>query len=641
MDDRDLFARKLRKLESLFTAGQPADAGNYLFVPKENRAYVRGTTVPVIGAPLGETGSGLHVPAAVVRGPAPIDLVREYLTADEVLTTTVGLADAIRWLKGLDREGVLITCAYVLARHEAIDADWQEIHLDLARRSFQEPYATRIANLVKSGRPLVAPQSLLTLAKLALHHSPVEGGKQNAGLILVALLAIQQDFVSRDEESEESDPAKAGAAFLRELIRIQSFTSQPSEMSLITRLELRWRELPARLIGHPEHVDLEGLFATATGTTMTDLTILGLALWARALQQPGVPFSRSYIDSLAWPRHRLDAALTLFAAVPDALAVQLDQDDKAFGATWSFDAFRQFPIIRLGEDRFVVLSPAMLMTRLFGWLPLWDLRSALKAAGASQLEQKVRGFFGAVCEEQALETVAAIVGDTPLARRLYRDDDLRRAFGRRKKTADAAIDYGDAWVVVEVSTRQLARPARVGGTADALTGELQKGIDEKAEQLDATIRELIADESRLTRVPRAVRRRYVAVLVVTEGFPLNPMTYMAIEERLRDNGLLADPLIGPLHILDQEELEIVEGVAETHGRSILQLLEAHEKGNLFRMPFKDWLLRESGLDALPTPPVSRRSSRKAGRLCSKRSATRRPRTHPRLPTHSPHRDTIW
>jgi DNA-directed RNA polymerase specialized sigma24 family protein len=39
---------------------------------------------------------------------------------------------------------------------------------------------------------------------------------------------------------------------------------------------------------------------------------------------------------------------------------------------------------------------------------------------------------------------------------------------------------------------------------------------------------------------------------------VNPMTYEAIEGRLRGAGLLRGPRVGPLHILDQEELELIE-----------------------------------------------------------------------------------
>ncbi|MDQ3690828.1 MAG: hypothetical protein M3406_12510 [Chloroflexota bacterium] len=44
---------------------------------------------------------------------------------------------------------------------------------------------------------------------------------------------------------------------------------------------------------------------------------------------------------------------------------------------------------------------------------------------------------------------------------------------------------------------------------------------------------------------------HAVALIVTEGFPSNPMTRITIWERLKARGLLTDPRIGPLHILDR------------------------------------------------------------------------------------------
>lgn len=165
------------------------------------------------------------------------------------------------------------------------------------------------------------------------------------------------------------------------------------------------------------------------------------------------------------------------------------------------------------------------------------------------------------------------------------------------KNADAALDYGDAWVVAEISTRHLTRESIAGGSAEALEKDLERGIITKVAQIDSTITQLIRNETWLTGYASTPRRRHVAVLVVREGFPVNPMTMTAIHGRLAEKHLLADPRIGPLHILDQEDLNIAEAIAESEGPSLLQLLEQHETGNLRNMDFKSWLIVERGLEA--------------------------------------------
>ena len=77
------------------------------------------------------------------------------------------------------------------------------------------------------------------------------------------------------------------------------------------------------------------------------------------------------------------------------------------------------------------------------------------------------------------------------------------------KTADAAIDCGSAWVVAEVSTAQLKRESVVGGDPVELEKDLERAIYTKARQLDATVRAIGADESKLTSAPAVKGRRIV------------------------------------------------------------------------------------------------------------------------------------
>ncbi len=142
---------------------------------------------------------------------------------------------------------------------------------------------------------------------------------------------------------------------------------------------------------------------------------------------------------------------------------------------------------------------------------------------------------------------------------------------------------------------------------NVFTGE--RGVIKKVGQIDSTIRQLVRDESRLTGHLAIPRRRYMPVLVVTEGFPVNPMSMTAICGRLADQGLLNDPRVGPLHILDQEELNIAEAISESGGPSLLQLLEEHERANLHAMDFRSWLIVERNLTAdRPNAAIARVST---------------------------------
>lgn len=158
-----------------------------------------------------------------------------------------------------------------------------------------------------------------------------------------------------------------------------------------------------------------------------------------------------------------------------------------------------------------------------------------------------------------------------------------------------AIDYGDAWLVLEVTTSKLRRDA-VAGVPDeeALTGDLDKVL-EKAAQLDATVAALRTSETQLTGATTSAVRRFHPVLVMASGFPVNPITMTLVRERLQQAGLLQDPDIEQLAILEPEDLELIEGVQERSGHSLRSLLVGKAASSLRDMPMRDylyWGLRE-------------------------------------------------
>lgn len=84
------------------------------------------------------------------------------------------------------------------------------------------------------------------------------------------------------------------------------------------------------------------------------------------------------------------------------------------------------------------------------------------------------------------------------------------------------------------------------------------------------------------------------VLVVVDGFPINPMTYEAIQRRVAHPQ--ADGRPGePGHVINQEERDMVESVTERTKLTFAGLLEGHERGSLWRAALKDWMLVERKL----------------------------------------------
>lgn len=582
------FHDSIRQLERLFTENQPPDASPYLFVPEPGQAYVRGTAARALNMETVRLPSGLWVPATAALGPSPIDLIKTYLVASEVFGGVYDLSDAQDWLKRADREMVLKECAGLLAERERIGADWHELDVALTRRIFQEPYATKVANLLADDRRLLSSQGLLVLAKAALQMSPSKGDR-NASFVVPAVLALQDVLGRADEKGNDEDAGSPTHSLFREIVQSQAFYGETSEGALMTHFQLRWRELPAAMKGERQWIDLEQAFEDATSVPLEDFLAIGLALWARSLQHLGQVIAFGDLSRFRGDSERIEAVASLVAGDPEALASALAEQEKQFGFRWSFDALRRFPIIRISTDSLLVLSPHLLIERIYGWLPIFDLETGLKNGGDKKAAKRATTFFRRVCERQALDSLRACAGEGRLARRFYGEGDLQGAYGG--KTADAAIDCGSAWVVAEVSTAQLKRESVVGGDPIELEKDLERAIYTKARQLDATVRAIEADESKLTSAPAVKGRRIVPLLVVTEGFPVNPNTTLAIERRLKREGLLQGGLIGPIRIVDQEELDMLESMIE-QGGSLLDLLDGYGAGRLRAAGFKDWLLLE-------------------------------------------------
>lgn len=576
----------------------PGDEGDFLVVPEGNRRYFAGSPVPAVGMTFVERG-GLFLPESAVRPPQPIDLMGTYLTFAEIFGRRPGLAYVVDALGRIGRDPFVRSCAELLGRYDALQANRSEIDEALVTASFREPTASRVRALLQGNRVLITPQALLLLMRFSLVISPdepPEGAEPRAFIGVV--LALQDELgYARSPGGTSSGYVFRGettSPLFREIVANQAFAASVDEVTLIASHHLHWEQLPAEVGDRPGRVDLKALFEEATGISKDDFMAVGTALWVSAELNQRYPVPATIFDSFTPSREQIEAALSLFAATPEQLRDEIAGLEQRFQTQWSFDVLRRYPVMRMDDGSYLVLSKPLLLERHFGWLPIYDLTEGLQAQGRRREARQADTWYRTMCELDARQGLENLAMPSDAGRRLYFEEDIQEAFGTTTRNADAAIDYGDAWVVVEMGTHKLTRATIVAGEPEALAEDLRVGVEEKVEQIDATIQRLIEDESRLTSHPARPRRRYVAVLLLTEGFPTNPMTMTAVRERLAARGLLADPRIGPLHIVDQEEMNMVEAVAESGGPSLLTLLEEHERSTLRDMGLRDYLIVDRG-----------------------------------------------
>lgn len=164
-----------------------------------------------------------------------------------------------------------------------------------------------------------------------------------------------------------------------------------------------------------------------------------------------------------------------------------------------------------------------------------------------------------------------------------------------QRTCDATVDDGRRWALLELTSSRLTRPSITATSAEHLDTDLHKLLG-KVEQLGETITALRAREQALTAETAPAHRRYFPVLVTTEGWPINPATLTILRQRADAAHLLNGDDIAPLEVIDNAELEILEG-AHLGEMTLLDALEHKSTGSLALTSMRDYLLVEQDLRA--------------------------------------------
>ncbi len=521
--------------------------------------------------------------------------MHRYLTPTEVFGAVPQDDQSLEWLRDADQEVVLGQVAFWMSKFDHVGLNgWKEIERNWVSESINEPFRSRLLELLQGDRVLVSPQSLLIVAKRALtagHPSSLVDPRP----LFMAAVSIQWGLGGRRDPNE--DRASRHVRLLVEVLRAQMFHRRPDWTTRIAQSEIRWREIPA-LEGMNLPVAPAESFERVTGVPLVDFQSIGFYLFAEATAHPGgTPTVATIAEVTHWDRDRLERALALISAPIADIAAAIRVEESAGGENWTFDPLRRFPILRLDGDRILVLSPGLLMERTFGWLPYFDMTRPDNPTPATKvIAKQAEQPFQKVCEREVIETLRVNVAVGRRHGRFFDGAALRAAYPTGQ-IADAAIAYRDEWLIFEVSSGQLKRETVVGGVA-ALDADFERLVDEKVDQIDATIAHIRADPARLTGDTQR-RRRFVPVLVIAEGMPLNPLTHITIADRLTAAGRLRGADVEVLHILEMEDLYVAETIVESERLGLNEVLDLHRHAGLMRrVDLRAWWLMERRLREL-------------------------------------------
>lgn len=238
------------------------------------------------------------------------------------------------------------------------------------------------------------------------------------------------------------------------------------------------------------------------------------------------------------------------------------------------------------------MDPDLVLDRCIDF-PLWyDIEHGLGLAGR-KTTPAIRQAYNEYSERHIGEVFQSITGHFQ-AQRVYLDKHLKKAY-RGSSVADVAVDYGDAWVVVEVTTTP---PQRHTVNASSITG-LERDVEmiiAEAGQVSETINHLRSHPARLTGRPGMRVKEFFPVIVLAEGFPINFIVMGIVRDELSRRGILQEPGIALVELMTLGDLDVIEAMAEHRGSTLPDLLRAKATSAFWSDSIKNFVLSQPPYD---------------------------------------------
>jgi hypothetical protein len=561
---------------------------------EEGRKYFIGTTVPVLEAQWAESQTGLIVPSSTAR-PTPFDVIQVYVTANDLVGSPLTGAEVLAALQSRTLDQALRFVAYWLGHLEDPGVDVRLLERQFVDSYFGgEPHRVAVG-LLKGGRRILVPQLLLALAKASIAVCPDEEQPAKAASddlpFVLAMFGIADLLGSGRAEGweDESKPRWGGLPpkLALEMTSNLYFNSSYDEGSQVARFMRMWIEL-ASGGSKKEPRAFADLFEEATRIPLLDLVAATFSVWTRCVGG-NFAVAPAYFDDTALQGSRGKEVLDFLSAERAGISQALD-DESALGFDWTYSAFERYPIARLANGDYLVLSPRLLLNRVFSGLVYFDVDYFL--LGKRKRRGALRQLRGDVTASFVVESLREIYPALGGQQRVFEEADLQGALGEGQ-VCDAVVDYGDAFLLFEVTYRRLTRESAGGRSVDDLNNDIKNLIEAKGEQLNSTIEALRANPSALGGgLP--LPRRYYPIIVTDDQFPVSPSVVDEYSRRLETAGYLQGEDVASLEVLSLEELEMIEA-ASAEGFAFREILDRKAKAGLGLMPLKTFMLVELGL----------------------------------------------
>jgi hypothetical protein len=503
---------------------------------------------------------------------SPLDLFRVYVTPSQHgIGRRLSLATIRKRLALLPLGPVLDLLAQVAYRADAAVSS-PIAQRELAEQSLQPGDADRFKSLL-AAEPRLGLLSSQIVVGLALHalvncnDEPVELGPSDVSRLVELTLALSDHVGAAADEGD----------VMLELIRLGLFFRlHDHDWWYEVAYRLLFEILP-RLDAHPQFVNVRQTIEDATALDLDTFWALTTSYGVVITQEPRfhrfpIPLEDAAVSGEDIDKWAAVWTLTVEEARARA-AVDLEQ-----AALWSFGAFFDRPLIRVGPDRLVAIRPQFVALK---GTPagLYDLvQRSLKTTGGDTHGWST--FWGAAIEELARTLIDEHVASLPR----LRDERAIRARWGSGKTCDTVF-LGEGWVAIDFVKRRISTATATTGGLEALAIDLRRGVLDKLIQVDRTLARGIEREG---RPPNG----FYPVVVVGAPFPVNGLVMNEIDRLLDAEGVEAIGTSGcqPPAVLDLAEFWLLLMTAQNQGSSLDQVLRGWLDSPLGVASFRDWLV---------------------------------------------------
>lgn len=559
----------LKALIAKFSLNEPEGLERTFAVFEDSRTYFSGTTLPVIQTKYYERASGLIVPFQAAVQPAPINSTYRYLPLSELMQIEISLEKIIEIIQQHNQDDFISACAKFgdIAHPSNKDRELEQIVANYLPQIYQLASGYLLQNYKYFG-----PQATLVLMKLALAHGSNNPNlpKVNIELFVLLCLAIQDFFAPSDVQNTQN----------RVVIEL------PSNYKIHHRYDAAYefRQYSTRWEGQSEvSVDLSNQYLNSMKFEVSTIASLaaGLASKERDLR---INFQFQTDDENS-EDSRMQKALERISAGIDTYAVEM-KDPYQTNFIWDFGMFQRYPIVRRSDGRYVVVDQSFLLERGLGWHLVYDVVENYDEHEQKRFAAKV----SALAEAQTVSLIERYLGDA-WEERIVGGPEIIEVFGGHGiKSADVAVEFEDAWLIIEISALRPWFKALAATSEQDYEKLINQLVDEAVQSVSTSRRFIAHADTHFAnfRLLHPYTKMY-PIVVLTEKFAINPFALMHIRDKVKRSFSAVDSRIQAVEVMNLEEFETLLLLTERFGYSIVNLLSEKYESNFWSDSINNFL----------------------------------------------------